>query len=55
VFSWPGLGNELLLSIKRADYPVAQAAFFILSVSMVVMNFIADMLYGYLDPRVVYN
>jgi len=55
VFSWPGLGNELLLSVTRADYPVAQAAFFLLAVTTTVMNLVADLLYGYLDPRVVYK
>jgi peptide/nickel transport system permease protein len=55
VFSWPGLGNELLQSLARADYPVAQAAFLLLSFTMTIMNFVADILYGYLDPRVVYR
>lgn len=52
VFSWPGLGQEMVKSSIRNDYPLAQAAFFLLSVIVIVMNFIADLTYSYLDPRV---
>lgn len=52
VFSWPGLGQEMVKSALRSDYPVAQATFLLLASMVIVMNFIADMLYSYLDPRV---
>jgi len=52
VYSWPGLGQEMVNSALRNDYPVAQATFFLLATVVIVMNFIADMLYSYLDPRV---
>lgn len=52
VFSWPGVGRELVLAVTRQDFPIAQAAFFLMSVMIVVANLIADVLYGYLDPRV---
>jgi peptide/nickel transport system permease protein len=55
VFSWPGLGREIVLAIQRRDYPITQAAFFIMGVIVIVMNFLADLSYGYLDPRVVYD
>ena len=52
VFSWPGLGKLLVGAVASSDYPVAQGAFFIITVVLVSMNFIADMLYTALDPRV---
>ncbi len=55
VFSWPGVGRELVLAVTRQDYPLAQAAFFLMAVLVVVANLCADLLYGKLDPRVVYR
>ena len=52
VFSWPGLGKLLVNSIAASDYPVAQAAFFLITVVLVTMNFVADLIYSLLDPRV---
>ena len=55
VFSWPGAGRLVVRAMLDRDYPVLQAAFFLVATSVVVANFIADMLYGYLDPRVRYE
>lgn len=55
VFSWPGVGRELVLAVTRQDYPVAQAAFFLMAVLVVLANLLADLTYGKLDPRVVYK
>lgn len=55
VFSWPGLGLLMVEAIGRADYPVAQAAFLLIAVLTVFGTFIADLLYGLLDPRIVYS
>lgn len=55
VFSWPGLGREIVLATQRHDYPVAQGAFLMLGVMVIVMNVVADLLYAYLDPRIVYR
>lgn len=52
VFSWPGLGRAMVKASLRSDYPVAQAAFILLSAIVIVMNFVADIAYTYLDPRV---
>lgn len=52
VFSWPGLGREMVKASLRSDYPVAQGAFTLLSVIVITMNFVADLAYTYLDPRV---
>jgi peptide/nickel transport system permease protein len=52
VFSWPGLGREIVTAVTNRDYPLAQASFIFISVLVMVLNFVADALYGYLDPRV---
>ena len=55
VFSWPGLGQLMVSAVERNDYPVVQACF-LLSASLTVMGtFVADLLYGVLDPRIVYE
>jgi peptide/nickel transport system permease protein len=55
VFGWPGVGRELVLSVTRQDMPIAQAGFFVLAVMIVAANLLADLVYGILDPRVVYK
>jgi peptide/nickel transport system permease protein len=52
VFSWPGLGLLTYDAIKSLDYPVIQGVFLVASVAVVVANLLADMTYGYLDPRI---
>jgi peptide/nickel transport system permease protein len=52
VFGWPGLGRLLVRAVTTSDYPLAQGAFFIIAVIIVLLNFFADVLYGLLDPRV---
>ena len=52
VFSWPGLGRLLVKAVSSSDYPLAQGAFLLIATVMIVMNAVADLLYGVLDPRV---
>lgn len=52
IFSWPGLGRLLVRAVTASDYPLAQGAFFLIAAVMIFMNFVADLLYGLLDPRV---
>ena len=52
VFSWPGLGGAIFLAVQRKDYPMLQGAFLLIAVSVIFANFVADLLYSYLDPRV---
>lgn len=54
VFSWPGLGREIVQAVTRSDYPLAQGCFIILSTMVMVMNLVADVLYAFLDPRITY-
>jgi peptide/nickel transport system permease protein len=55
VFSWPGIGRLVYDSLMARDYPVLQGAFLLVSVTVIIANFIADILYGYLDPRIKYD
>lgn len=52
VFSWPGLGRELVNAVSASDYPLAQGAFLMIAVVVVLMNLLADLLYSLLDPRI---
>ena len=52
VFNWPGLGTLAVEALDARDYPVLQGVFLLLSVSVVLANLVADLIYGLLDPRV---
>jgi peptide/nickel transport system permease protein len=52
VFSYPGVGYEIVEAIDQRDYPVLQAAFLFLTLSVILFNLLADLLYFRLDPRV---
>ncbi|TDY47900.1 peptide/nickel transport system permease protein [Alicyclobacillus sacchari] len=52
VFSYPGIGYGLTNAVSSEDYPLIQGMFLIIALTALVINFIVDMLYGRLDPRV---
>jgi len=52
VFAWPGLGQLAVQSIQARDFLVVQAIVLLVSASYVLMNFIADILYSVIDPRI---
>jgi peptide/nickel transport system permease protein len=52
VFSYPGLGRLIYESVLARDYPVLQGAFLLLAVGVILANFLNDLLYPLLDPRV---
>jgi len=54
VFSWPGIGRELVFAVSNNDYPLAQASFLLIALVVLVANLIVDVLYAYLDPRIRY-
>jgi peptide/nickel transport system permease protein len=55
VFNWYGLGRLIFDSVMQQNYPVLQAIFYIMALTVIIANFIADILYGFLDPRVRYD
>ncbi len=54
VFSWPGLGLLTYDSIQAPDYPLMQGLFLLFTTAIIFANLAADLVYGYLDPRVRY-
>ena len=52
VFNWPGLGTLTVDALSARDYPVLEGVFLLLSVTVVLANLAADLVYGLLDPRV---
>ena len=52
VFAWPGMGTLLVDSVYRRDYSVLMAILMVGSIAVVLSNLAADVLYGWLDPRV---
>jgi peptide/nickel transport system permease protein len=52
-FSIPGLGREIYLAVNRSDYPVIQAVTVYLAVLTMIINLATDVLYKFVDPRVV--
>lgn len=55
IFAWPGVGRLTVQAIYNRDFPVVQAAVFTLACIFVLINFVVDILYTYLDPRVRYE
>jgi peptide/nickel transport system permease protein len=55
VFVLPGMGRLFLEAIFKRDYPVIMAISFLISVTFVVVNLVADLIYGILDPRIRYD
>jgi ABC-type dipeptide/oligopeptide/nickel transport system permease component len=52
VFAWPGVGRLILQALFQRDYPLVQAAVFILAMIFVGANLLVDVTYRYLDPRI---
>ncbi|MBN1552388.1 ABC transporter permease subunit, partial [bacterium] len=55
IFSWPGIGKELIDAITARDYPVIQGCVLLIAFSYVLVNLLTDLTYGYLDPRIQLN
>jgi peptide/nickel transport system permease protein len=55
IFRVPGIGSLLISALLANDTPVIMGVTFIFAILVVVFNFIADILYGWLDPRIAYH
>jgi ABC-type dipeptide/oligopeptide/nickel transport system permease component len=55
VFVWNGLGRWIFQAIGFKDFPVMQAMFFIIALCVIAANFISDIIYGIIDPRIKYE
>jgi peptide/nickel transport system permease protein len=52
VFSWPGMGTLIYDAVAGRDYPLLQASFLLIAVCVLLANFLADLAYAWLDPRI---
>lgn len=52
VFSYPGIGYTLLQAVENQDYALIEGIFLVITLAVLVANFLADILYVFLDPRV---
>jgi ABC-type dipeptide/oligopeptide/nickel transport system permease component len=52
VFSWPGIGYLMWDAVLRRDFPMVQGAVLVVASSYVLINFVVDLLYAYIDPRI---
>ena len=55
IFGWPGVGRLYIQAINAVDYPTVMAVVMSIGIGIVLMNIVADILYGVLDPRVRYD
>ncbi len=52
IFSWPGIGRLTIQAINKRDFPLVQGCVFFIAMTYVAANLLADLLYGFLDPRI---
>lgn len=52
IFNYPGVGYTLFLAVQNQDYPLMQGLFLIISLTVIVANLLADIVYIFLDPRI---
>ncbi|MER3450662.1 MAG: peptide ABC transporter permease, partial [Chloroflexota bacterium] len=52
IFAWPGMGRLVVQGVIGRDYPVVQAAVFFIAVFVVICNLLAELVCGWVDPRV---
>jgi ABC-type dipeptide/oligopeptide/nickel transport system permease component len=55
VFTRPGLGKMLVDAIGARDYPLAQGAITVFTMTIILVNLVVDMLYAVVDPRITYR
>jgi ABC-type dipeptide/oligopeptide/nickel transport system permease component len=52
IFSWPGLGRQLMEAVLARDYPLVQATVFVVALMVLAINLVVDVAYAWVDPRV---
>jgi peptide/nickel transport system permease protein len=55
VFGWPGTGRLMFDSVMCRDYPMITGMFFVISVSVILVNILVDIIYAIIDPRIRYE
>jgi peptide/nickel transport system permease protein len=52
IFNWPGVGQLLYDALSNRDFPMVQGVVLMSGLMIVVLNFVIDVLYAYVDPRI---
>ncbi len=52
MFNYPGIGTLLFSAISANDYPIVQAVTLIITVAVLIANYLVEVLYGFIDPRI---
>ncbi len=52
IFNWPGVGQLLNDGLSNRDFPMVQGIVLMSGLMIVMLNFVIDVLYGYVDPRI---
>ena len=52
IFSYPGLGTIIMTAVLGRDYPLISAATLVITVMVLIANFLIEILYGFIDPRI---
>ncbi len=55
IFAWPGIGRLAIQAINARDYPLVQGCVLVIALGYVLVNFLTDLLYGLIDPRIRYE
>ena len=55
IFSWPGIGRLTVQAIQTRDYPLVQGCVMIVAISYLLINFVTDIFYQLVDPRICYD
>lgn len=55
IFSWPGIGRLTVQAIQTRDYPLVQGCILVIAVSYIIVNFVTDIVYRFVDPRISYG
>ena len=54
IFSWPGMGQLFFQALSAYDYPLLMGILFVSACLVVIFNFLADIAYAVVDPRISY-
>jgi len=52
IFAWPGVGRLMIFAIYNRDFPLVEAAVFVMAMVFILANLLVDLCYAWLDPRV---
>ncbi|HUG15542.1 MAG TPA: ABC transporter permease subunit, partial [Thermomicrobiales bacterium] len=55
VFAWPGMGRLAVEAATTRDYPLVMGVTLTVATMVIISNFVTDVIYGYLDPRITLN